>query len=384
LVAVAACGLALVPAGALAGPPSVVRLTDQQPTYLYRCSVKKSESARWNCYVKALSARIERSKDPARELPRIDRRVHAVGGYLEGSCHMMMHVIGRRFARRHHVTLATLRRYLPRSNDPGCSAGFGMGMVMALGPEIGRLGPDGAIKLCLRAPTRFRSYTCVHSLGHAYMRLYHDQLALGVRACRALPRRQAPDCAQGVYHDYWIALSGRDDTRRPTKARVTARSLCARQIRSFVVPCWYRYFLERQPNREPSTPQRLRALCAGLAGVQRSGCIAGASLISSTDPFQQLELCLRLRGRDVVSCIHGVNVVALTKRPGDQMALIRTCGRAPASARSGCYQWLGTTLAVITDGRFRTSGCARLASRRARSGCVEGARAMGNALVTFA
>ena len=96
---------------------------------------------------------------------------------------MMMHVVGRMYARRHHVTLENLQRYLPKSNDPGCSAGFGMGMVMTLGAQIGELGPNGAVQLCLRAPTRFRSYTCIHTLGHAYMRLYHGQLKYGVKAC---------------------------------------------------------------------------------------------------------------------------------------------------------------------------------------------------------
>src|SRR5215475_8985939 len=158
-----------------------------QRSYLSRCSLLHGPQKIWNCYVTRLLADIEKSGDPAHELPRIDVKVRAGGGYLESACHMMMHQVGRMYALRHHVTLANLQRYLPRSNDPGCSAGFGMGMVMTLGNQIGRLGPNGAVQMCLRAPTRFRSYTCIHTLGHAYMRLYHGQLAFGVKACRMLP-----------------------------------------------------------------------------------------------------------------------------------------------------------------------------------------------------
>src|SRR5436190_13425745 len=160
--------LCAAPSGsAFAGGPPLGGFTeglnDGPRTYLSRCSLLHGPQKIWNCYVTRLLADVEKSGDPAHELPRIDVKVRAGGGYLESACHMMMHEVGRKYARRHHVTLANLQRYLPRSNDPGCSAGFGMGMVLTLGSQIGQLGPDGAIKLCMKAPTRYRSYTCVHT-----------------------------------------------------------------------------------------------------------------------------------------------------------------------------------------------------------------------------
>jgi hypothetical protein len=366
-------------------PPGGIRLDDTngRTTYLSRCSLLRRESSQWNCYVTRLLADIERSRDPANELPRIDRKVRAGGGYLEGNCHMMMHVVGRTYARKHDVTLGNLQRYLPRSGDPGCSAGFGMGMVMTLGSEIGRLGPDGAIKLCLRAPTRFRSYTCIHTLGHAYMRLYHGQLNFGVKACRSLPARQAPDCAQGAYHDYWLSIAGRDSAKRPKNAQTSARILCARQISAFVRPCWYRYFLELPPKQLPANAVTVRRLCLGLVALQRAGCIGAASLITSADPFQQMRICARLRGADGVSCLYGVNVQNLaTARGSRRVLLIERCGRMIARARQGCYEWLGTALAVVTNGRFEELACPFI-SRSGRSACLTGARRMDEALVTF-
>jgi hypothetical protein len=374
------------PSAGTSGPPlGGIRMDDTngRTTYLSRCSLLRRESSQWNCYVTRLLAEIDRSKDPANQLPRIDRKVRAGGGYLEGNCHMMMHVVGRMYARKHEVTLGNLQRYLPRSNDPGCSAGFGMGMVMTLGSEIGRLGPDGAIRLCQRAPTRFRSYTCIHTLGHAYMRLYHGQLKFGVKACRSLPAAQAPDCAQGAYHDYWLSIAGRDSAKRPQNAQTSARALCGRQIGAFVRPCWYRYFLELPPKRLPAGPAGMRRLCVGLAGVQRAGCIGAASLITSADPFQQMRICARLRGADSVSCLYGVNVQNLaTSRGSRRVLLIERCGKMIASARQGCYEWLGTALAVITNGRFRELACPFI-SQTGRSACSAGASRMNEALVTF-
>jgi hypothetical protein len=376
-------------AGASAGPPANGTPLGDGSTpgtgsaYLSRCGLLRGQQKIWNCYVTRLLADIEKSGDPANELPRIDLKVRAAGGYLMGSCHMMMHEVGRMYARRHDVTLANLQRYLPRSNDPGCSAGFGMGMVLTLGPQIGRLGPQGAIKLCMTAPTRFRSYTCVHTLGHAYMRLYHDQLPFGVRACRALPASQAPDCAQGAYHDYWLSVAGRDSTTKQRHGITSARVLCARAIAAFVRPCWYRYFLELTPKRPPTNAAGVRALCVGLSGRQRTGCIAAASLITSADPFIQMRICSSLRGADTVSCLYGINAQNLaTARGSQRVRLIEGCGDLRRSAQGACYKWLGTTLSVVTNGRFRSLACPFIA-RSGRDACLAGAERMNEALVTF-
>ena len=352
-------------------------------TYLSRCSLLRKEQSIWSCYVTRLLADVEKSGDPANALPRIDKKVRAGGGYLQSSCHMMMHEVGRKFARRHGVTLANLQKYLPRSNDPGCSAGFGMGIVLTLGPQVGRLGPDGAIKLCMRAPTRFRSYTCVHTLGHAYMRLYHEQLPFAVKACRALPMSQAPDCAQGAYHDYWLSLAGRDATKQQRSAVKSARVLCARAIAPFVRPCWYRYFLERPPKKLPTNAAGVRSLCTGLTGRQRGGCIGAASLITSADPFIQIRICARLRGADSVSCLYGMNVQNVaTARGSRRVKLIQSCADLRRDAQGACYEWLGTTLSVVTNSRFRTLGCPFIA-RTGRNACLAGAARMNEALVTF-
>ena len=370
--------LACVAAGALTARGAAVT---KRP-WLWQCEQIGLEEAKDRCYVRMLLLDVEASGDPADELPRIDKRARAAGTSLLGRCHMLMHQVGRRYAVEHHVTLENLQRYVPRSNDPGCSAGFGMGLVMALGPEIIRTGGRSAVATCLRLPTRYRSYTCIHSLGHALMRGYHETLWLAVNACRKLGPRVAPDCAQGAFHDYWISLRGADETTEPVQVVRSPRVLCGRYS-SFALQCWYRYFVEQAPGPVIQTAADLRRVCRGLRGMQRSGCIAGASLDLQDEPCEQTRICSSLATADVVSCLRGVGVQALAGKPRRELALVAWCGRLRAGARQGCYEWYGRTLDVVTNGRFRTAGCAKLRAAAARAGCIAGARRWGEPLVTF-
>ena len=339
--------------------------------WLWQCTQIHNADPQYRCYVRLLRLDIERSGDPARELPRIDRRVRAVGGPIEAGCHVLMHQVGREYARDHHVTLSTLQRYVPESNDPNCSAGFGMGLVMYLGPQILRSGGAAAVHVCAQLPTRYRQYTCVHGLGHALLRAYHGALGQAVRACRRLQARYAPDCAQGVFHDYWISLRGADGTSRPRNAVTSPRVICDGRY-TYVRPCWYRYFLEQPIGLPIRDAADLRRTCRGLRSIQRFGCISGATLELSSDPFEQMHVCRALRGLDASACVRGVADQALAGEPRRQLELIRMCRSAD------CYAWLGRTLAVVTNGEFR---CAALV--RGRDACAAGAARMGRALVTF-
>jgi hypothetical protein len=350
--------------------------------WLWQCAQIHLAEAQWRCYVRLLLADVNAARDPAVELPRIDRRVRTNGGPLAEMCHPLMHEVGRRYAAAHRLTLAKLQRYVPRSNDPNCSAGFGMGLVMYLGPQILRDGGRAAVGACTALPTRFRAYTCVHGLGHALMRAYHGELGHAVSACRRLGPSYGPDCAQGAFHDYWISLRGADGTTRPVGAAISPRTLCDGRL-TYVRPCWYRYFLEQAFGPRVADASDLRRVCRGLRGLERSGCIAGATLTISTNPFAQAHVCDALAADDAVSCFRGIAVQALAGRPGAQVRLARSCSRAPRPARAACYGWLGRTLAVVTNGRFARTGCPQLSTPPARRACTAGARRMHRALVTF-
>ena len=62
--------------------------------------------------------------------------------------------------------------------------------------------------------------------------------------------------------------------------------------------------------------------------------------------------------------------------------LIEGCAEFAPAARPACYRWLGKAITVVTDGRFEKTGCPRLDPVASRH-CLEGARTIDEALVTF-
>ena len=349
--------------------------------WLWQCEQIHLEQAQDACYVRLLLQDIDRSGDPATELPRIDARARAAGTSLYGRCHLLMHEVGRRWAVEHRLTLEGLQKVVPRSNDPGCSAGFGMGIVMALGPQIISTGRKSALKTCVTLPTRMRSFTCVHSLGHALRRGYHETLFLAVHACERLGPRYAPDCAQGAFHDYWISLRGADDTTSPLDPVRSPRKLCVQYAR-FAMACWYRYWIEQAPGPVVLNATDLVRLCRGLEGSQRAGCVAGAAKAVYDTPVAQTRLCAQLRAADALACLRGVGNQAYAGHLRSELALFKECARMPVGARSGCAAWFGRTFNVVSNGRFLVVGCPRLAPA-VRAACKAGARRWLEPLVSF-
>jgi hypothetical protein len=350
---------------------------------LEHCRLLIADDAR-RCYTGDFLALVSRADDPRPVVEAITKAVRAQGGLVLASCHVIMHTVGRTYAARAGVTLGTLMNYLPRNNDPGCPAGFAHGLVTGVAPDIDPERPREALSVCGRAQTRFQRYSCIHGFGHAFMRIYEDRLDLALPLCRALGP-QAPDCAQGAYHDYWLAVLGADDASAPAGAVRDPRRLCGAQPAMFVRPCWYRAFLEnRSDGFTLDTPADVVGACAGLVGLQRHGCITAAALIGPSDPAAQLKVCARLDVADAESCVRGVKVANLLDAPRSaHIGLIDGCGRFVRAARAACYRWLGKALAVVTDGDFAHSGCPRLPPPAARRECAAGAGTMEDPLVTF-
>jgi hypothetical protein len=337
------------------------------------------------CYARAFRAMVKSGEDPGPVVETIADMAWSQGGFLLENCHGVMHSVGRHYAREAGVTLATLMRYLPKSNDPGCPAGFAHGLVTAVAPGIDPSRPREAVAVCADAGTRYRRYSCTHGFGHAFMRIYADQLRPALGLCRRLGPAAAPDCAQGAYHDYWFAVIGADDATRPAHVVTDPRRLCAAQPEAFVRPCWYRAFIDNRPDIPVESADDVDALCDGLAGLQRGACITAASVIGPPDPVAQLQICAGLaEPSDASNCVRGTKVQNLLGYPmSAYVDLISRCPVFVGSPRAACFRWLGKTLAVLTDGRFARVGCPRLDSASARRQCRAGAQHMEDALVTF-
>ena len=338
------------------------------------------------CYSREFTAMVEGLDDPRPAVARITGAARSEGGFLLENCHVVMHTVGRTYARDADVTLGTLMDYLPADNDPGCPAGFAHGLVTGVAPDIDPSEPREATSACDRAGTRFQRYSCVHGFGHAFMRLYEDQLEPALKLCTALGPQEAPDCAQGAYHDYWFAVVGADEASLSEDAVTDPYRLCAAQPEAYVRPCWYRAFLENRPaGFRVERPADIEDLCDGLEGLQREGCVTAASVIGPPDPAEQLLICSRLRDpSDAANCVRGTKVANLQDAAAETyVRLIGGCERFAPAARGACYRWLGKTLAVLTDGEFGRTGCPQLAGDGARRECEAGARRIDEPLVTF-
>jgi hypothetical protein len=390
LIAFAAVAAALLAASGVAGVLVLGTEAGERPPALRSADLRKcrglDEDATRTCITRQFQSMVRGRDDPRAAVQAITDTARNEGGALLSDCHGLMHTVGRTYARDEGVTLGSLMDYLPQTNDPGCSAGFAHGLVTAVAPEIDVSQPRESATVCADADTRYQRYSCIHGFGHAFMRLYEDQLEPALELCTELGPQAAPDCAQGAYHDYWFAVVGVDDASLAGEPITDPRRLCGAQPEPYVRPCWYRAFIENRPEGfQLTVPEDLDGLCGGLEGLQREACMTAASVIGPADPADQLRLCARLPdATDAASCVRGTKVQNLLDAPiADYVRLIRRCGRFDGGARTACYRWLGKTLAVITDGEFARAGCPRLRPAAARSECEAGARTIDEALVTF-
>jgi hypothetical protein len=360
-------------------PPPQLRSLD-----LATCRGLDGEDAR-GCFAHRFLSVLDGREDPRPGVQAISDLAWGEGGFLLTNCHVIMHTVGRRYASDAGVTLANLMEHLPLSNDPGCSAGFAHGLVTGVAPDLDPSHPAESASVCADADTRWQRYSCVHGFGHAFGRLYGDQLRPTLELCTELGADAAPDCAQGAYHDYWLAVKGVDDTTLRGRPVTDPRRLCGAQPEAFVRPCWYRAFLETRPDGfQIETARDIEDLCEDLEGVQREGCVAGAAVIGPPDPAAQLAICADMgAAADAASCVRATKVQNLLKEPaGAFERLIEGCAAFAPAARGPCYRWLGKVLTIVTDGRFPRTGCARL-DAEAKLECEAGARTIDEPLETF-
>jgi hypothetical protein len=350
---------------------------------LQYCGIYKEAKQLDACYSRQLFSLVK-GRNSGSEVPKVDAYVGKTGGYLQAHCHVLMHPVGRRYAASVHLTIDRLLDYLPRTNNANCSAGFSHGLLMHLAPLLGDLSPEEAVKACDGAETRYQRYSCIHGEGHAYMRLYGTQLPFALHACSLLGDDNAPDCAAGAFHDYWLAVSGLDQAKRPTDPITSPRVLCAKESGGYVRGCWYRALLERPPAKPIVSKHDVMAQCAGLAGVQRSGCVTASVLIAADDPFTEMDICVSMRRPAAADCVRGVRVADLNESPRhEQLRLIRRCANVWHGAQNACYRWMGMALNVVTNGEFKDDGCGELLFDATRDACRDGADAYDGPLETF-
>ena len=250
------------------------------------CNVYRAEARLRECLTKQLFKLVLESHDSAQELPRIDAYVASSGGYLQRSCHVLMHSVGRRYGARGapddraparlppaHERRELLRRlrtraaHVPRAADR-------------------RAQPRGGGGACDGAPTRYQRYSCIHGFGHAYMRLYGEQLPFALHACRLLGPKSAADCAAGAFHDYWIAVSGPRQREAAAKLITSPRVLCAKRpaascAAAGTAPC------SSARRRSPCRRRRRARRVPRTDGSSTAGASPQPSSSAADDPFSR-------------------------------------------------------------------------------------------------
>jgi hypothetical protein len=387
LALVAGCGGGSDPQPEPAEPASAAETAEPTATGdLNTCAGLIQDEGR-ACYSRELAAIVNGAGDPLAAVEGITEAAYAdQSGFLLANCHGIMHTVAREYALRTGLKLEKLMDSLPRTNDPGCSAGYAHGLVTAVAPEIEAAGPKVANRLCANSETRYQRYSCTHGFGHAFMRLNNEDIAPSLEMCKELGRDAEADCSQGIYHDYWFAVNGIDSTEQPKNLVTDPRELCGAQPEEFVRVCWYRSFVETAKGTRMESGAQIDEACSGLEGLQRQACVTGASVIGPPDPVDQLAVCSGLEAEsDVVACIRGTKVQNLMNYPPEMSVdLIKACNTTfEGSLALACDRWLGKVLGVVTDGKFRTTGCPELPTAKARRACVEGVKSMEGPLVTF-
>ena len=293
------------------------------------------------------------------------------------NCHGVMHTVGRTYALDEGLSLGDLQDVLPRSNDPGCSAGFAHGLVTGVAPSIDIRRPSRATRTS--APTRERGTAATAA-----------STGSGTPSCGST----ATDCRR---RSRCAARSG--PGRRPTAPRAPTtttgsrspartRRRCPRGRPRIRAPLCEPADRVRAPvlvprvRRQPARGHRRRlgrsistSSAASSAACSGRRASPGAAVIGPADPEQQLELCagLRIDGR---GRLHPRDEGAEPARRVDGRVRAAASSAASSSpARRGPLATGGSARRsnVLTDGAFARKGCPLLEAR-GRPPCVSGGR----------
>jgi hypothetical protein len=281
-----------------------------------------------SCIAKVVTAQLKEDPNPASLIPKFDREVSRRGGQWPNDCHPAMHLTGSDWAKSHHVTLINLQEYLPRSNSNNCSAGFAHGMISVLG-----LNPAKAVAMmksvCAKTESRAIQFACIHGIGHGLRRTMGSP-SVALKGCAALPAAAVSDCAQGIYHDFFMAVLEAPDVNKPlgtnkvvlkdligkNKIRKESSKLdqfCLTQPKQFLKECWYRLAAGPGLTVNVSSASDISFTCGGLSEPQHGACITGLST-ARLPPKKIVAACrglIETSVQDSVRCISGLDLLSV-------------------------------------------------------------------------
>ena len=252
---------------------------------------------------------------------------------------------------------------------------------MYLGPKL-VVEPRTALQICEQLDTRFREYTCVHGSGHAFMRGFHGSLAPSVAACKKLGPENAPDCAQGAFHDYWISLGSSDGAQSAARS-IRLPSPCAERSSSSA-PAGTATS-GNVSRRRASARLRTFSTCAAISTIS-SAPDASAARPSCSRELQPIEHATHVRtARPDATRTTACAASTCRRSTGCGSSSVRLISRVASFRRRrarGARHGSGRTLGVLTNSAFRRHGCDRITPDAAAISCRAGAARLGRPLRT--
>jgi len=263
----------------LAGAGLAVVVAGGSPSSAPDCGLERSDEATKSCYAESYLGLLRRASGTDAGVARITRVSRQRPG--PARCHVIMHTVGQRWARNRGLGLRDLAGALPRSRDDGCASGFAHGLITAMAPQIDVTDPQAAVRRgCARIRVTYERLHCVHGFGHAFSRIWNQQVRKAVAMCSRLAgAAEAYNCAHGALMDYWIARAA--EKRRPARRGPgSIGRVCALGSPSLVQVCWFRATWDLHLDTPGiHTSGGSRKLCTGLEGPARRGCTAAVALL---------------------------------------------------------------------------------------------------------
>jgi hypothetical protein len=330
-----------------------------------------STSQRRDCYAKKYDKRIKR--DGLKALASIQRETRNKD--IGTSCYLLMQqAIGRNYARRHKLTVATLAANFPSVGSPGCAAGFVHGEMLEVFGTAGDVGNDLDEQLCSKLATRLDRYVCTSGLGYVFTQASEGNVEAAIALCSELNRAAVLECVSGVYDEHWLGVVGAEGAVVPDNTSDDVAEYCSQQSAQWVVECWRRGLLEVRPyGYRTKKASDITEHCKDVTGIDRAGCVTASSVIGDPNPLKQFRVCMKLPTADVLDCLHGVKVGNLIGSPRTNYEkLIGRCTWLKGDLRPQCFEHFAQLINAALNGDF-AKRCSGLRKASDLAACTKGA-----------
>jgi cytochrome c553 len=294
---------------------------------------------------------------------------------VESDCHRIAHTIGSASLQHYDGSVAQALS----AGRATCWSGYYHGVVehAFMGASVAQL-PEKARSICVGQAIRrtsYIAYQCVHGLGHGLMIHTGYDLPNSLRICDQLATDwDRTSCHAGVFMENisssygvksrWLRVS---DLIYPCNAIKEKHKLyCYLMVTSRILEA-NGYDWKKTVNTCHKSERAWIATCFQSLGRDASGS-------TRQNTARILELCA-LAGTMARECIYGAARDIVSNDAGPKRA-IPLCERAPASARSYCFEGIGTILGGLHVYRAERRAACRAVTTRYFDDCARGAVAL--------